>query len=154
MSDDPYSYDEVPYASHPFAQTHPDRLATIATLFGMRPQAVEQCRVLELGCAAGGNLIPMAVTYPESHFVGVDLSGREIAEGQRAIETLRLKNIQLAQRDIRDLGDELGRFDYVICHGVYSWVSADVRDKILDLCARLLAPQGVAYVSYNTYPGW
>lgn len=75
----PTSYDEVPYESYPFAQTHPDRLATVATLLGLRPAPVEQCRVLELGCAGGGNLIPMALTLPESTFVGIDLSARQIA---------------------------------------------------------------------------
>ena len=60
------SYDEVPYESHPYAQTHPSRLATIATLFGLSATPVEKCRVLELGCASGGNIVPMAEMFPES----------------------------------------------------------------------------------------
>ena len=66
-----YSYDEIPYESYPFAQSHPDRLATLATLFGMKPQPIDDCRVLELGCASGGNLIPMAACLPGSKFVGI-----------------------------------------------------------------------------------
>ena len=72
------SYDDIPYESHPFAQSHPNRLFTIGTLFGMRPTPVQKCRVLELGCAAGGNLIPMADYLPESQFVGVDNLARQI----------------------------------------------------------------------------
>ena len=53
-----------------------------------------------------------------------------------------------------DVGEDFGRFDYVICHGVYSWVPEAVQDRILEICARNLTPDGVAYVSYNTYPGW
>lgn len=148
------SYDEVPYESYPYAQTHPDRLATIARLFQMRPAAIDRCRVLELGCAAGGNLMPMAVQLPGSHFVGIDLSARQIADGQRVVADLKLSNIQLELRSILDLDERLGPFDYILCHGVYSWVPDAVREKILKVCASLLQPQGVAYVSYNTYPGW
>lgn len=148
------SYEEVPYGSKPLYPTHPDCLATVATLMGMRPAAVENCRVLELGCATGGNLIPMAATLPDSRFVGIDLSPRQIAEGQTLVDALGLTNIRLAPLSILDVGDDLGQFDYIICHGVYSWVPAAVQDKILDICSRNLAPQGVAYVSYNTYPGW
>src|SRR5262245_62555163 len=89
------SYDEVPYESFPFAQTHPDRLATVATLFGMQPAPADRCRVLELGCAAGGNLIPMAVALPQSSFLGIDLSGRQVADGQKVVGALGLTNIEL-----------------------------------------------------------
>jgi methyltransferase-like protein/SAM-dependent methyltransferase len=148
------SYDEVPYTSNPFVQTHPDRLAAVATLFGMKPAPVAHCRVLELGCASGGNLIPLAVALPESAFVGIDLSARQIADGQEVIGALGLGNIALRQQSILDVGDELGQFDYILCHGVFSWVPDKVREKIFEICARNLAPEGVAYVSYNTYPGW
>lgn len=147
-------YDEVPYTSQPFPQTHPDNLATVATLFGMCPPPVERCRVLELGCAAGGNLIPLAATLPQGHFVGIDLSGRQIDEGRRVVNALRLRNIELRRLSILDVGDELGEFDYIICHGVFSWVPAPVRDRILAVIKERLAPNGVAFVSYNTYPGW
>jgi methyltransferase-like protein/trans-aconitate methyltransferase len=148
------SYDEMPYTSYPYAQTHPSRLAVIATLFGMHPPAVEKCRVLELGCASGGNLIPMAEMLPGSAFVGVDLSGRQIADGQRVVDAIGLPNITLRHASILDVDESYGPFDYVICHGVFSWVPDAVREKILDVCAKHLTLQGVAYVSYNTYPGW
>jgi methyltransferase-like protein/ubiquinone/menaquinone biosynthesis C-methylase UbiE len=148
------SYDEVPYPSYSFAQTHPDRLATLATLFGLSPPPVEHCRVLELGCASGGNLIPMAEGLPHSEFVGIDLSSRQIADGQAAAAKLGLKNVTLGQANVVDVPDGFGPFDYIIAHGLYSWVPREVQDKILSVCKRSLAPNGVAYVSYNTYPGW
>ena len=147
-------YDEVPYDSQAFPQTHPGRMATVAALFGMTPAPVTGCRVLELGCAAGFNIIPMAAALPDSRFVGVDLSPRQVAEGQEAIRSLGLANIELRRMDIMDVGDDLGPVDYLICHGVYSWVPAEVREKILEIAARNLAPQGVAFVSYNCFPGW
>src|SRR5262245_55909651 len=94
------SYDEVPYESLPFAQTHPSRLATVATLFGLTPAPVGRCRVLELGCAAGGNIIPMAEALPGSEFVGVDLSARQVADGERLLRKTGLGNVSLRHASI------------------------------------------------------
>jgi methyltransferase-like protein/2-polyprenyl-3-methyl-5-hydroxy-6-metoxy-1,4-benzoquinol methylase len=148
------SYDRLPYEAHSHPQTHPDRLATVATLLGMRPPPVPGCRVLELGCASGGNLIPMAVALPESTFVGIDLSARQIAQGRQVIDALGLRNVRLEAGSILEVDAGWGSFDYIICHGVYSWVPAPVRDHILAVCAHRLAANGVAFISYNTYPGW
>jgi methyltransferase-like protein/predicted O-methyltransferase YrrM len=150
----PKTYDEVPYPSYAYAQTHPDNLATLATLSGMTPPPVTQCRVLELGCASGGNLIPMAYSLPQSEFIGIDFSGKAVAKAQSVIEEVGLQNISLKHLDILEVDDNLGQFDYIIVYGIFSWVSAAVRDKILDICRNNLVPNGVAYVSYNTYPGW
>jgi len=148
------SYDDVPYAGYPFAQTHPDRLATMAKLAGLRPASILNCRVLELGCGNGGNLVPMAYGLTGSRFLGIDASGRAIDEGNLLIGELGLRNIELRTADFMELGPELGEFDYIIAHGVYSWVPAEVRDRLLKLCERHLAPEGVAYISYNAYPGF
>ena len=148
------SYDEIPYDSSPITDTDPDRLAVLGRLFGLQAADPARCRVLELGSASGGNLIPLAWRYPQSQFVGIELSHRQAAEGQRLIARLDLPNIAIREGDILDLGPDLGMFDYLIVHGVYSWVPAPVRDKILELCGAMLAPAGIAYVSYNTLPGW
>ena len=150
---EPNAYDHVPYASYTYAQTHPDRLGTLATLCGMNPAPVDHCRVMELGCGAGGNLISFAFDLKHSEFTGFDLSMMAIAEGSELIAKLGLKNITLNQGDLLELGADLGEFDYIIAHGVYSWVPAPVQDQILALCQTHLAKQGVAYISYNAYPG-
>ena len=148
------TYDEVPYESHPYIQTHPNRLHTIGTLFGLKPTPVEKCRVLELGAASGGNLIPMAESLPNSEFVGVDYSQRQVADGQKLVAQLGLKNLTLKHASILDVDESYGQFDYVVSHGVFSWVPPPVADKMLEICAKNLAPNGIAYISYNTYPGW
>lgn len=148
------TYDEMPYVSHPYAQTHPSRLAVVATLFGLKPSAVETCRVLELGCAAGGNIIPIAESFPRSQWVGIDLSERQIADGQQLLEATGIANVELRRASILDVDESFGQFDYIIAHGVFSWVPPEVRDKLLAICSQRLNPAGIAYVSYNTYPGW
>lgn len=147
-------YDEIPYDSRPRYATHPDCLATLATLLGMSPAPVERCRVLELGCATGGNLLPLAEAFPESRFVGIDLSERQIETGRQVVQALGLKNLQLERRSILEVDASYGEFDYLLAHGVYSWVPEEVREKLLAICRANLATQGVAYISYNTYPGW
>ena len=148
------SYDEIPYRSNPFPQTRPERFAGIAKLFGLDTPPVENSRVLELGCSSGGNLIAMAQDFPNAHFIGIDLSARQIADGWVDVDSAKLKNVQLKHMDILDIDDEFGQFDYIISHGVFSWVPPAVQDRMIELCRRHLAPNGVAYLSYNTYPGW
>lgn len=148
------SYDEMPYTSYPFADTHPSRLAAIAQIFGLNPPALENARILELGCASGGNLTPLALYYPNMQLVGVDYSSVQVNEGIETIKKLGLKNVELKHMSIADITPELGLFDYIICHGVYSWIPKEVQDAILRVCNENLVKNGVAYVSYNVYPGW
>ncbi|MEA2195116.1 MAG: hypothetical protein QOG42_1550 [Solirubrobacteraceae bacterium] len=147
------SYDAVSYPGYAYEQTHPDRLATQATLFGMTPAPPAACRVLEIGAGDGGNLIPMALGLPGSEFVGIDLAAEPVARGATVIDELELRNVTLRVADVLALPADLERFDYVIAHGVYSWIGPRPRDALVAACGRLLAPHGVAYISYNAYPG-
>jgi methyltransferase-like protein/SAM-dependent methyltransferase len=147
------SYDEVTYPAFPIHYTHPDRLATVATLFGMKPAPVEQCRVLEVGCFDGTNLAAMAVGLPQSEFVGVDVASTAIARGRTLAEEVGLKNLTLRHLNVMEMAPDYGKFDYIIVHGVFSWVPEPVCQQILALCKGSLAPHGVAYISYNTFPG-
>jgi hypothetical protein len=146
-------YDVVPYPGHPYAQTHPDRLATLGSLFRIDPPPLEACRVLELGCGDAGNLVPMAVALPGARFRGIDASEGAIARGRALVEVLGLTNVTLEVGEIEELELPSEAFDYVIAHGVYSWVGAPVRDRLLELCRSALSERGIAYVSYNVLPG-
>lgn len=147
-------YDAVPYEDCPLIQTKPDNLGLIARLLGINSAAPDNCRVLELGCASGGNLIPLAYYWPGSEFTGIELSEKQAAQGKQIIDDLQLSNIIISHKDILSLDESLGTFDYVIAHGVYSWVPAEVQDHMLKLIPKLLSPNGVAFISYNTLPGW
>lgn len=147
-------YNNAPYQSFAFSQTHPTHLYTLAKLFGLNPPPVEKAKVLELGCASGGNLIPMAFHYPNAEFLGIDLADKQVVVGQKIIQDMNLKNIHLEHKSISDFTPKDGKFDYIICHGVYSWVSDEVREDILKICHENLNQNGIAYVSYNTFPGW
>jgi len=148
-------YDTTPYTSNSFPQSAPGHLAAIAHLFGLETPEVSTARVLEIGCAAGGNLIPFAAAHPQAHVVGIDLSQVQVDQGSTRAQTLGLNNLQLLAGDIgrTDL-EALGQFDFIIAHGVFSWVPEEVQEALLSTFRRLLAPEGVAYMSYNVYPGW
>ena len=148
------NYDAIPYQSHAIPETHPENLCALARIHGLDAPDPRQCRVLELACASGGNLIPMARQLPGSHFTGIDLSAVQIAEGQARVQTGGLGNVQLIHGDILEYDPGEAEFDYIIAHGLYSWVPQAVRERILQLCGQHLSPNGLAYISYNTLPGW
>lgn len=148
------SYDRVPYPSGSVHSAHPDNLATRALLFGLEPPDLRRLRVLELGCADGGNLLAMASELPEGRFLGLDLSPRQIEDGRRRLAALEIGNVELRAMSVLDVDASLGEFDYILAHGVFSWVKPEVQEAILRICRENLAPRGVAYISYNTFPGW
>ncbi len=160
-----FSYDEVPYDSYPFPETDPQHLEAIAYLFGLEPVDPRACRVLEIGCSSGFNLIPLAVSSPQSLFFGLDLGASQIERGQAFLSELNVPNIKLHQANILELekvglaifGGEISdsqTFDYIIVHGVLSWVPENVQSAIYSVLSRYLSKNGIAYLSYNTFPGW
>lgn len=150
--DDQDSYDRLPYPGHPYPDTHIAHLHSLARWFGLRPAPPEQCRVLELGCGDGANLAPMAAQYPGSRFTGLDLARLPIARAEALSAQIGLRNAAWLAADLCDWQPQ-GPYDYIIVHGLYSWVPAAVRQALLRLLERALAPQGIAFVSYNCYPG-
>ena len=148
------TYDDFPYEGFPYSYTRPEHLRTLGLLFGMNPPAIETAKILDIGCAEGANMISFAESYPESYTLGVDLSKVQIQNGMKILNDLGLKNIDLKHLSITDLNESFGTFDYIICHGVISWVPSIVREKILEVTKKLLHKNGIAFISYNTLPGW
>lgn len=151
---DETAYDAVAYPTSIFAQTVPDRMATLARLNGLDPPAIATARVLEIAGGDAMNIIALAQAWPEASFVGFDLAPSAIARGREWIANAGLGNIRLEVLDILDAADRIeGEFDYIIAHGIYAWVPGNVRDALMALIGRKLSPGGVAFVSYNALPG-
>ena len=147
-------YKELGYKSYPFPFTTPAHLEAYGTLVGLKPPTAKTARVLELGATYGGNIISQAVHNPEATFIGIELSQDQVEKGNKIISDAKLDNVSLLQGDILNFDESLGNFDYIIAHGFYSWISDEMKDKLLDIISHHLADNGIAYVSYNTYPGW
>jgi SAM-dependent methyltransferase len=148
------AYDQTPYRSFAYPLTRPAHLAAIAQIFSLVAPAVPTARVLEIGCGGGGNLIPMAAAFPEGRFVGIDLSAIQVEQAQQRAAAAGLGNIEFRRGSVTEIDASWGTFDYIVCHGVYSWVPAEVRRAILRVIAERLADAGMAVVSYNVLPGW
>lgn len=148
------NYDKFPYKSKSFEQSNPFRQKLVMDYLGMQTKELENARVLEIGCSYGGNIIPFAVEYENSEVYGIDLSETQINVGKEIIAKMGLENIKLIQMNILDYNQEFGKFDYIICHGVFSWVPDIVKEKIISVIKESLNENGVAHISYNTYPGW
>lgn len=148
-------YDELPYHSNPIEWTAPERLALASLLHGGPRPRVDRYRMLELGCGNGANLIALAYHRRHAEFVGVDGSQRHIAVANAHCRELGLDNLTFVHADLRDTEARLdGAFDYVVAHGVFSWVPDDARDAMLALHRRCLAKDGLYYLDYNARPGW
>jgi SAM-dependent methyltransferase len=148
------AYDLAPYRSVALMRLHPARLAACAKLIGLDPAGIAGARVLEIGCASAGHIIPLAYAFPQARFVGVDVSPRQIADGKARIDRLALANVDVAARSLAELSAADGAFDVIIAHGLYSWIPAPLRDDLLRVCGERLAPNGLALISYNVLPGW
>ena len=146
------TYDEFRYNNLPILQTHPSRLWVLAKLAGLSPAPIETCRVLELGTSEAANIIGMAVTLPNAQFTGVDLAREPLVRGQRVIDDLGLGNVKLLRTNLLEIDESLGKFDYILTHGIYGWTPPQVGAKVLEIAQRCLTPDGIAFVSYNTHP--
>jgi SAM-dependent methyltransferase len=148
------SYDDMPYVHAPMMRSHPGRLAAQAVWRGLPVPDAARARVLEIGCASGGNLLPLAALLPEASFLGVDLSPKQIEAGEARRLRYGLENVELRADSFEALGEFDGAFDFIICHGVYSWIPEPLRDSLLRVVRERLAPDGLAMVSFNVLPGW
>lgn len=147
-------YKELGYKSYPFPFTTPAYLEAYGALVGLNTPPAKTARVLELGATYGGNIISQAVFNPEATFVGIELSQDQVEKGNQIISDAKLDNVSLIQGNILNFEESMGTFDYIIAHGFYSWISDEMKDKLLNIISNHLADNGIAYVSYNTYPGW
>lgn len=148
------AYDEILYPTSPQARLHPDNLYLCGILNGFRPVLPDNARVLEIACGTGFNLIPMALELPRAHFTGMDYAALPIEVGRQMAAELGATNLALHHADLTQADLDLGSFDYIVAHGLYSWVPDAVRDSLWRFVQRSLSPQGIFHVSYNALPGW
>lgn len=148
------AYDAFLYPDEPHFWSEPARFAAAAALYGAAPSAVATARILEIGCASGGNIIPMAARYPHAEFYGFDISSKQIDAAKRHADEAGLQNLTLMHADIAALPPNLGTFDYIIAHGICSWIPPQIQTALWQACDGLLREDGLLYLSFNTLPGW
>jgi SAM-dependent methyltransferase len=149
-------YDTLPYDGGVAPSALPARLLAVARMHGYAIAPVRRThRVLDLGCGVGTHLLAIASTDPACVCVGVDRSPRQIDIARQRAQRLGLGHTRWIAADFADLGRQrLDPFDFIICHGVLSWVPSAVRQALLAVIRSHLAPGGIAYISFNLLPGW
>jgi len=153
---DPQGYvTDVAYLPGTYPFMAPDRIRYVASLNGITPPPVRDgFRYLELGCGFGSTLLALAAANPRGRFVGVDFMPVHTDALRAEAAAAGLDNLEVLCADFAAMPADLPAFDFIVMHGVFSWVSADLRSHILDIVGRHLAPGGIVEVSYNTLPGW
>jgi SAM-dependent methyltransferase len=147
-----YQDQVYPPMSHPLSD--PAMSAVATRIGGLEVAHPRGARILEIGCCSGHNLIPLAMRWPESRFVGIDLAERSIAEAEERAAAAGVGNVTFVAADLTDYEPEGGPFDYIIAHGFFSWVPDEVKSALFAFCRRHLAPSGIATVSFNLESGW
>jgi len=147
-------YQSLVYPSMSHPSTYPAITAVAAKLAGLDIPTPTCAHILEIGCASGHNLLPLAARWPDSKFTGIDFSSAAIREARQRATEAGLANVEFIEADLCafDPGDD--SYDFIIAHGVYSWVPDQVRQALLDFCKAHLSHEGIATISYNTLPGW
>ncbi|MBD2718873.1 methyltransferase regulatory domain-containing protein [Synechococcus sp. FACHB-909] len=166
-----------PTPTYPTEKTYPAFLhrelsvswLVLATLMGGRhrldPRLIGRgFQYLDFGCGHGLNLLFNAAAHPEASFYGVDLNPTHIAAATTKAQELGLSNVHFALADLTAFAGGLPSsgpcrgwpesYDFVVAHGVASWVGGEVRKALIAAASELLRPGGIFYCSYNTYPGW
>jgi SAM-dependent methyltransferase len=147
--------DDLPYVRHFVADLSPARLRVVAALNGLTPPPAVDFDYCELGCAHGDTLAALAAAHPESRFLGVDLSAAHVGSAKRLARDGALENMGVLERDFSDLvHEDIGELDYIVAHGVLSWVSPEKRKALFDFARAKLKRGGLLHVSYNAMPGW
>jgi SAM-dependent methyltransferase len=133
----------------------PARMRYVASLQGIRPPAVsEGFDFLELGCGFGSTLLTLAAANPQGRFTGVDFMPVHTEQIEREVAVTDLRNVRVLCADFAKMPADLPQFDFIALHGVFSWVSPELRQCVLEIIRRHLKPDGIVEVTYNCMPGW
>lgn len=148
---------DAEYTSHYYAELAPPHLDFVALSAGVMPPDREQgrFRYCELGCGNGMSTNILAACHPNAEFVGIDFMPVHIANCRKIAKRAGLKNVKFHELSFGDACKEnFGQFDYIVAHGIYSWITPENRQEMVEFFRRFLAPGGLVYLSYNCYPGW
>ena len=145
---------ETSYLSHYYKDLSPIHLSFIAAINNCNPPDINNdFTYCELGCGCGKTTNTIAATHQNAQCVGIDFNEKHIQIAKK--ESYNLKNIQFINKTFsQSLDEDLPQFDFIVMHGVWSWVTKSVRADIMKFVEKFLKPKGLFYISYNAMPGW
>ena len=147
---------DVLYTEHFFRELAPAWLNYVAALNGCQPRALDPgFTYMELGCGLGLTVALLAGAHPQGRFYGVDFNPAHVDWGRRFAAQAGIGNVEYLERSFLDMtAQEVPECDFIVLHGVYTWVGPEVRAGIQRIIRERLKPGGLVYNSYNCMPGW
>lgn len=146
---------DLPYSFSFYQEMQPLWLASAAQFIGLQPpKLTEAFRYCELGCGLAVNLLVAATLYPQGHFVGVDFNAEQLELARRGAAAAGLSNIELIHADFASFAAQQHLpFDFMVCHGTWSWVSSQNQLHILRTVQQHLSSGALFYLHYMCQPG-
>jgi SAM-dependent methyltransferase len=147
---------EVEYVHGVYRELGPSALNFILLLQSLEPVPLQEgFTYCDLGCGQGESVNLFAACHPEGQFHAIDFNYAHIAGARNLARQADVTNATFWEASFSDLGElDLPQFDFITLHGIYSWVGAENRQRIVDFLRDKLKPGGVVYLSYNSLPGW
>jgi SAM-dependent methyltransferase len=150
---------DIEYTAGFYREQSPSYLNFVCSLNGYESIALDRpYTYCELGCGRALTSIILAATNPLGVFYATDFNPAHIAGAREIASISQIPNLHLIEDSFESmaagLAPDLPKFDFITLHGIYSWVTAENRQHIVQFISRYLKPGGVVYVSYNAMPGW
>ena len=146
---------DLEYTSGIYRELTPEHMHLVLSIAGLRSPGRSGLRYLELGAGKGLTSLMMAATAPDSDFIVTDFNPDHVLATVRMAGAAGLENIAVREESFEDTAEtDLGPFDVIALHGVYSWISETNREAIRRIIRKSLRPGGLVYLSYNAMPGW
>ncbi len=150
---------DVAYTSNVFREITPCWLALTALLLGQRPPDLTRpFRYADLGCGNGMTAVFVAATCPQAEVWGFDFNPAHIETARHWAAAAGLGNITFVETSFAELAargaNDLPAFDFIVSHGVLSWISPANQRLLIEVIGQRLRPGGLAYLAYNVPTGW
>ena len=147
---------DIEYTAHFFHVMGPAHLRFILAMKGVEVSTDgADFNYMELGSGQGLTSLVLAAAHPRARFFANDFNPAHIQRSRRLAAAAGLENVTFLETSFADLGDAgLPQMDFIVLHGIYSWVSPENQQAIVRFAGRHLKPGGMLYASYNVTPGW
>ncbi len=150
---------DVAYTSNVFREMTPCWLALTALLLGQRPPDLARpFRYADLGCGNGMTAVFVAATCPQAEVWGFDFNPAHIETARHWAAEAGLTNITFVETSFAEMAalgaNDLPAFDFIVSHGVLSWISPANQRLVIEVIGQRLCPGGLAYLAYNVPTGW
>lgn len=147
---------DLAYTDHFFAELAPAHLNYVAILNGYRPRDIgKPFTYCELGCGNGQTSTVLAAANPNGRFFAIDINPTHVQTARRWADSGKIDNLNVLEASFQQIvSSNLPEMDFIVLHGVYSWINAEARHAVVQFAQRKLKPGGLVYISYNCLPGW